>query len=166
MQVGLPPHVIIISTQCWSPAPLQRGADTAWCSTCMPPGPNKNVVSGLCEKEPPTLKQIIGASSNFFVCSTSPSVPGFHCGTVTDRPKPIWPSGPANDCCALGRRFESGCRPSNVWWSFVVQMVKGWDLPLICRFDPGTHLTVESERTLDLPRRRSRQGTSPWLSTE
>ena len=24
----------------------------------------------------------------------------------------------------------------------------------------------EAERTLDLPRRRSRQGTSPWLSTE
>jgi len=26
----------------------------------MPPGPNKNVVSGFCEKEPPTVKQIIG----------------------------------------------------------------------------------------------------------
>jgi len=25
--------------------------------------------------------------------------------------------------------------------------------------------TNEAERTLDLPRRRSRQGTSPWLST-
>jgi len=34
----------------------------------MPPGLNKNVVSGFCEKEPPTLKQIIGAGSNFFVC--------------------------------------------------------------------------------------------------
>ena len=32
----------------------------------MPPGPNKNVVSGFCEKEPPTLKQKIGAGSNFF----------------------------------------------------------------------------------------------------
>ena len=31
----------------------------------MQPGPNKNVVSGFCEKEPPTLKQIIGAGSNF-----------------------------------------------------------------------------------------------------
>jgi len=40
------------------------------------------------------------------------------------------------------------------------------DLPLICRFDPGTYLTDESERTLYLPRRRSRQRTSPWLSTE
>jgi len=66
MQVGLPPHVII-STQRWSPTPLQRGSDAAWCSKCMPPGPNKNVVSGFCEKEPPTLKQIIGASSNFFL---------------------------------------------------------------------------------------------------
>ena len=48
----------------------------------------------------------------------------------------------------------------------VVLMVKDRGLPLVCRFDPGTHLTDESERTLDLPRRRSRQGKSPWLSTE
>ena len=39
-------------------------------------------------------------------------------------------------------------------------------LTLVCRFDPGTHLIDESERTLDLPTRRSRQGKSPWLSTE
>jgi len=32
-------------------------------ATCMQPGPNKNVVSGFCEKEPPTLN---GAGSNFF----------------------------------------------------------------------------------------------------
>jgi len=30
-------------------------------------------------------------------------------------------------------------------------MVKDRGLPLVCRFDPGTHLTDESERTLDLP---------------
>jgi len=53
-----------------------------------------------------------------------------------------------------------------VWWSFVVQLVKNRGLPLVCWFDPGTHLADESERTLDLPRRRSCQGTSLWLSTE
>ena len=34
----------------------------------MVPRPNKNVVPVFCEKEPPTLKQIIGAGSNFFIC--------------------------------------------------------------------------------------------------
>ena len=42
-------------------------------------------------------------------------------------------------------------------------MVKGGGLPLVCRFDPGTNLTDECERTLDLPRRRSRQDSSPLV---
>ena len=48
----------------------------------------------------------------------------------------------------------------------VFKSLKVGDLPLICRFDPGTHLTDESEQTLDLPTRRRREGTRPWLSTE
>ena len=47
-----------------------------------------------------------------------------------------------------------------------LKWLKVGDLPLIYRFDPVTHLTDESERTLDLPTRWRRQGTSPWLSTE
>jgi len=80
--------------------------------------------------------------------------------------KPVWPSGPARGCYSLGPRFESVCQPSSVWWSCVGQKVKVWGLSLVGRLDPGTHLKDESERTLDLPTRRSCQGTSPWLSTE
>jgi len=41
-------------------------------------------------------------------------------------------------------------------WDFVSQEI----VPEL-----STPPTYEAERTLDLPRRRSRQGTSPWLST-
>jgi len=37
-------------------------------------------------------------------------------------------------------------------------------LPLACRFDPGTHLTDESEPTLDLPKHGAARAC-PWLST-
>jgi len=45
--------------------------------------------------------------------------------------------------------------------SFVDQMVKGRGLPLACRFDPGTHLTDEAERTLDLPKHGAARACAP-----
>ena len=77
--------------------------------------------------------------------------------------KPVWPSGPANGCSALGRPSASHLMCYGHLW---FKWLKVGSLPLICRFDHGTHLTDESERTLDLPTRQSRQDTSPWLSTE
>ena len=77
--------------------------------------------------------------------------------------KPIWPSGPARGCYSWGRRFESVCRPSSVVICGSYGQRSG--LPPVYRFDPGTHLTDEAKRTLDLPTRRSCHGTSPWLST-
>jgi len=47
-------------------------------------------------------------------------------GITDHRQKRVWPNRPAKGCCVLGRRFESVCQPSYVWWSFVVQMTKGW----------------------------------------
>ena len=46
------------------------------------------------------------------------------------------------------------------------RLLKLWDSVPEGPFSSLGTLTNEAERTLDLPRRRSRHGSSPWLSTE
>ena len=46
------------------------------------------------------------------------------------------------------------------------RLLKLWDPVPEGSFSSLRGLTNDTERTLDLPKRRSRHGTSPWLSTE
>ena len=46
------------------------------------------------------------------------------------------------------------------------RLLKRWDPVPEGSFSSLRTLTNEAEQTLDLPKRRSRHGTSPWLSTE